>query len=132
MPRKKKQQVKVNDTASLECLMQETYNDACTQIFEAQKTINEMVNGADPEDVRDYSDIAGQRTNALKIKDSAIKIKLELAKLQNDILKHGGDIASGIKEHTNGQASVDDFEAVRNIIKQQRESKENSDEYKLD
>ena len=39
MPRKKKQDVKVNDTESLEGLMQETYNDACLQINDAQKTI---------------------------------------------------------------------------------------------
>ena len=42
MPRKKKTDIKVNSTSSLEALCQETYNDACLQINEAQKNINEL------------------------------------------------------------------------------------------
>ena len=40
MPRKKRQDIKVNNNDSLEGLLQETYNDACLQINDAQKEIN--------------------------------------------------------------------------------------------
>ena len=82
MPRKKKQDVKVNDNESLEGLMQETYNDACLQINDAQRTINELSASATPADVDDLTKIAKEKGNLLKVKDSAIRIKLEL-KLNN-------------------------------------------------
>jgi hypothetical protein len=128
MSRKKKQEIRVNDSSSLESLMQETYNDACGQILDAQKTINEMSNAAEPEDVVDYTNLANQRTNALKIKDSAIKIKLELAKLQNDILKNNGDVSKTISGNSGG-ASISDFDIVRDMLKK---SKEADTGYKLE
>ena len=117
MARKKKQDVKINNVDSLEGLCQEAYNDACAQINDAQKTINEMVNSANPVDVDDITKIAKGKVDALKIKDSAIKIKLEIAKLQNDILKNNGDAAAAIKERTDGAVSLDDFAKVRELIK---------------
>ncbi len=117
MPRKKKQDVKINDVDSLEGLCQEAYNDACAQINDAQKTINEMVNSANPVDVDDITKIAKGKVDALKIKDSAIKIKLEIAKLQNDIIKNNGDASAAIQERSNGSVSLDDFAKVRELIK---------------
>jgi hypothetical protein len=121
MPRKKKQEIRVNDSSSLESLMQETYNDACGQILDAQKTINEMANAAEPEDVTDYTNLASQRTNALKIKDSAIKIKLELAKLQNEILKNNGDVNKTVSENST-TATIDDYSVIREMLKKSKES----------
>jgi len=117
MARKKKQEVKINSVDSLEGLCQEAYNDACAQINDAQRTINEMVNSANPEDVDDLTKIAKGKVDALKIKDSAIKIKLEIAKLQNDIIKNNGDADAAIKGRSNGTASLDDFSKVREMIK---------------
>ena len=127
MPRKKKQDVKVNNIDSLEGLCQEAYNDACSQINDAQKTINEMVNSANPVDVDDLTKIAKGKVDALKIKDSAIKIKLEIAKLQNDIIKHNGDASEAIKERSDGAVSLDDFAKVRELIRgnQNKESENN-------
>ena len=59
--------------------MQETYNDACLQISDSQKTINELSSSATPADVDDYTKIATTKVNLLKVKDSAIRIKLEIA-----------------------------------------------------
>ena len=117
MPRKKKQEVKINSVDSLEGLCQEAYNDACAQINDAQRTINEMVNSANPEDVDDLTKIAKGKVDALKIKDSAIKIKLEIAKLQNDIIKNNGDADAAVKDRSNGSVSLDDFSKVREMIK---------------
>ena len=117
MPRKKKQDVKVNDTESLEGLMQETYNDVCLQINDAQKTINELASSATPTDVDDLTKIAKEKGGLLKIKDSAIRIKLELAKLQSDIIKNRGDVESTISERSHGSASLNDFKSIREMLK---------------
>lgn len=128
MPRKKKQDVKVNNTNSLEGLMQETYNDACLQIIDAQKTINEITTSATPTDVDDITKIAKEKGGLLKIKDSAIRIKLELAKLQSDIIKNNGDLETTISERVNDDSmSLDDgFKSIREMIK--KNSNENQEE----
>lgn len=118
MPRKKKQQIKTNDAESLSGLLQEVYNDACSNINDAQKTINEMSNAAEPADVDDLTKLAKEKTSSLKVKDSAIKIKLEVAKLQNDILKHNGNEAAAINERSDGKVTMADFKAVRAMLKE--------------
>lgn len=128
MPRKKKQEVKVNNTDSLEGLMQETYNDACLQISDAQKTINELAASATPEDVDDLTKIAKEKGGLLKIKDSAIRIKLEIAKLQSDIIKNRGDAQAAISERSNGSASLDDFRTIREMLKKRGTDEDNDQE----
>ncbi len=98
--------------------MQETYNDACLQITDAQKTINELATSTTPTDVDDITKIAKEKGGLLKIKDSAIRIKLELAKLQSDIIKNRGDVDTAITERSNGGASLQDFKSIRNMLKQ--------------
>lgn len=118
MPRKKKQQVKVNNSESLEGLMQEVYNDACSQINDAQKTINELSNSVIAEDVDDATKIAREKSNAQKIKDSGIKIKLEVAKLQADIIKHNGNLEETSQARVaTGAPSLDDFKVLRDMMK---------------
>jgi hypothetical protein len=119
MPRKKKQDVKVNDNESLEGLMQETYNDACLQINDAQKGINELVTSTTPNDVDEVTKVAREKANLLKIKDSGIKIKLELAKLQSDIIKSRGDVESALATRSQGSASLEDFKSIRAMLKNQ-------------
>jgi len=119
MPRKKKQEVKVNNNDSLESLLQETYNDACLNINDAQKTINELHNAAIPADVDDLTKIAKEKGGLLKIKDSAIKIKLEIAKLQSDIIKNRGDIDAAISERGGEGATISDFKKIRKMMENQ-------------
>jgi acyl-CoA reductase-like NAD-dependent aldehyde dehydrogenase len=128
LPRKKKQEISVNNVDSLSGLLQETYNDACANINDAQKNINELVNSVKAEDVDDATKIAKEKSNALKIKDSAIRIKLEIAKLQNDIIKHKGDAESAINERSGGNITLDDFSKVREMIKKGANNKNDSDE----
>lgn len=127
MPRKRKQDVKVNDTESLEGLMQETYNDACLQIIDTQRTINELSTSTQPEGVDDFTKIAKEKSGLLKVKDSAIRIKLELAKLQSDILKNRGDVDTAITERSDGKASLDDFKSIREMLKNDKDIDTNID-----
>lgn len=126
MPRKKKTDIKVNNTESLEALMQETYNDSCLQITDAQKTINELSNSV-PQvdlDVDDLTKIAKEKGNLLKVKESGIKIKLELAKLQNDILKKSGNVDLTINGNSQNTASINDFKSIREMLKSENNNTE--------
>ncbi len=58
-----------------------------------------------------------EKGSLLKVKDSAIRIKLELAKLQSDIIKNRGDVESTINERSQGSASLNDFKSIRDMIK---------------
>jgi hypothetical protein len=118
MPRKRKQQIKVNNNESLEGLMQEVYNDACVQIQDAQNVINELTTSVVAEDVDDVTKIAREKTNAQKVKDSGIKIKLEVAKLQADIIRHNGNVDETSQSRmATGAPSLDDFKALREMMK---------------
>lgn len=128
MPRKKKSDIKVNNTDSLEGLLQETYNDACLQINDSQRIINELTTGTVPADVDDHTKIAKEKGGLLKIKDSGIRIKLEIAKLQSDIIKNRGDIGATITERSNGSASISDFQAIREMLKNKNNEIENEGE----
>ena len=128
MPRKKKQDVKVNNTESLEGLMQETYNDACLQITDAQKVINELSTGVTPQDVDDHTKVAKEKAGLLKVKEAGIRIKLEIAKLQSDIIKNRGDVDAAVSERSNGSASMDDFKSIREMIKKDKLDNENKTE----
>ena len=128
MPRKTRQSIKINNDDSLSGLMQETYNDACLQITDSQKTINELSSSATPVDVDDYTKIAKEKGNLLKIKDSAIRIKLEIAKLQSDIIKNRGDVDSAVSERSNGSASLSDFKSIREMLKNDKNNLEHIEE----
>ena len=116
MPRKRKQVVKVNNVTSLEGVLQEVYNEACGNIKDAQGIVNELTNGTVPEDVDDHTKIAKAKTDAIKEKTTNIKVKLEIAKLQNDSVKHAGDIQATLHDVADGEVSTDDFTKVRKMI----------------
>jgi hypothetical protein len=128
MSRRKKQEVKVNDNESLEGLMQETYNDACLQIMDAQKTINELNSSAVPNDVDEITKVAKEKGGLLRVKDSAIRIKLEIAKLQSDIIKNRGDIDNALSQRNQGSASLSDFKSIREMLKGADSKDTNDDE----
>lgn len=128
MPRKRKTDVKVNDNSSLESLMQETYNDACLQITDAQRVINELTTGVTPQDVDDHTKVAKEKAGLLKVKESGIRIKLEIAKLQSDIIKNRGDVDAAVSERSNGSASISDFKSIREMMKKEKLDNETQNE----
>lgn len=118
MARSKKQKIEVNSLASLQGVMQEVYNNACNQIQDAQKVVNELTASITAEDVDDITKVAKAKTDALKIKDSAIKIKLDVGKLQNIIMKEGGNLDEVISHNnTTTLVTSDNFSQVREMIK---------------
>ena len=114
MPKRKKNKIHLNSVENLESIMQEVYNDANIQINDANRAINELVNSATPEDVSDFALVAKEKANLMKIKDSATKIKLELAKLEADVIKSKGNAEEAVKEFAGPTKA--DFKSVRDLI----------------
>jgi len=120
--RPKKIKIKLNDN-SLTGVMQEVYNNACVQINDAQKVINEVSASVVTDDIDDITKIAKAKTDALKVKDSAIKIKLDLGKLQSEVIKNNGKIEDAIEnnpEIADGEA----FEKIRKLIEEKNKKNE--------
>ncbi len=124
MARRKRLKLDIQNIGSLQDLMQEVYTDACTQIKDAQNTINFIVNSTEPLDTDEFSKVSKGRTDALKIKDSAIKIKLDIAKLQNDVIKRKEehDMANDSEDEGEslstkaGEVNFNDFTKLREVL----------------
>lgn len=121
--RKRKQSIKLNNTDSLQGLMQEAYNDACSQIIDTQKLVNELSLTMIPTDIDDLTKISREKSNALKLKDSAIKMKIEMGKILNDIIKHNGSIedTDATRIEQGSVPTADAFKEIRNLIKASKE-----------
>ena len=117
MPRKKKQSIEINSSDSLQGLLQEVYNNTVTQINDAQKVVNEVAAGSDPQDVDDWVKLAKAKTDALKLKDSAIKTKLDIGKLQNEIIKHNGSISLAANNNPD-VVNNESFAKIRELLKE--------------
>jgi hypothetical protein len=117
--RKRKQVIKLNNVESLQGLMQETYNDAVGQIFQLQNSITEIGLSVKPEDVDDVTKIAREKSGMLKLKDSAIRIKLEVGKIMVDLIKHDGNIENSELVNISNTAAptTDDLDLIRQYIK---------------
>jgi len=117
MARSKKQKIEINSNSSLQGVMQEVYNNACNQIQDAQKVVNELTASVTAEDVDDITKVAKAKTDALKLKDSAIKIKLDVGKLQSDIMKYSGNMDEVMTNNNTQLVTSDNFSQVREMIK---------------
>tara|TARA_R110000782_G_scaffold215959_1_gene303591 strand:- start:145 stop:531 length:387 start_codon:yes stop_codon:yes gene_type:complete len=126
MPRPRKHKIAVEQVESLQSIMQEVYNDAHGQMKEATDAINILVNSTTPEDVDDTATITKERGNLMKLKDSAIKIKLDVAKLHAEIIKNNGK-TDGVAEsfsNTNTGSIDDALKATRALIRQNGQDNE--------
>jgi len=127
MPRRKKQVVKVNNLLSLEGVLQEVYNEACNNIKSAQSGINEITLVAEPTDVDDHAKIAKAKTDFLKTKTDNVKIKLEVSKLQNDSLKHAGDLKPELHSGADVAVTKEHFKNIREMIENSKDDEDIED-----
>jgi hypothetical protein len=122
MPRKKKTKVEVNNVSSLNAIIGEGYNDACLQISEAQSMINElaastiMQSATNELSIDDLTKIAKEKGNLLKLKDSGIRIKLEIAKIQSDSIKNANKNTDPLAPNQPAAVTTADFKQVRDMI----------------
>jgi len=87
-----------------------------------------MAVSAEPVDVDDFTKIAKAKTDAIKEKTANIKVKLEIARLQNDSIKHAGDVAATLANASGGEVNLDDFSMIRKMIDEKSKAKHQDDE----
>lgn len=111
-----KQNIKLNNTESVESVLQEVYIEACNNIRSCQESIDTLKLGVKPQDVDEYTKISKATTDAIKEKTASLRLKLEVAKLQVDSLKHSGDMASKDDLISKNNVTEDGFAAIRKLI----------------
>ena len=123
MPRKISQ-INIEDKQSLEALLQEAYIDACKLENETQKTVNRIKRAPSPDTMDDYAKQAKEITAALKLKEAAVKLKLEVAKVQHDFIKKNGVVEEVTKTQDTGKVDFNDFEQIRSLVQSQTNKKD--------
>lgn len=124
---KKKTTIKFNDIMSIESVLQEVYLESCDNINDIQNTIAEL-KGATPNDVDDYVKIAKAKTDAIKEKSSNLKLKLDISRLQNDSIKHSGDIKTGLADTSGNDVKAENFSEIRKLIAEKLKNKKGESE----
>jgi hypothetical protein len=56
-----------------------------------------------------------------------LKIKLDISRLQNDSIKHSGDIKTGLADTSGAEVNVDKFAEIRKMIDEQYKKKKNDE-----
>ena len=113
-----KLKIDLNNEQTIKDLLQEAYNLANEQVIRTQNEINKMANATRLQDtVMDEKAKYGKVINDyLKIKDSAIRAKIEIAKLLSDIITHNGNISEG------GASQTFDFTKIKQMVKEMHNS----------
>lgn len=129
MGRRTKLNIKLENIDALQELMQEVYHDACGLIKDSQNTINTLMNSAEPMDTDDHTKLAKAKVDALKLKDSAIKHKMDIAKLQKEVIHKRADMNGKVEGNgptaSGGDVSIslDEFSRVRQMIENDAKNK---------
>lgn len=114
----KKYNVKLNNTEKIEQLLQETYDLACQQHTTIQNEINKVMNTTVVNDL----DIDGKEKYGKIMKEyfalqqKSIIMKMDLAKLMSEILKHNGDVSKAL-EADSMKSSKLDLASLRKLAK---------------
>lgn len=128
-----KYHVKLNNVDKIEQLLQETYDLACQQHVAIQNEINKIMNTTVVNDL----DIDGKEKYGKIMKEyftlqqKSINIKVDVAKLMSEIVKHNGDVKKALEDN-NLKNSKLDLNALRKIAKDANTpAQETTEEYKL-
>lgn len=114
----KKYKVKLNNVDKIEELLQETYDLACQQHVLIQNEINKIMNTT----VVNNLDIDGKEKYGKIMKEyftlqqKSIGIKMDVAKLMGEIVKHHGDINKALNDDTMKGSKLD-ISKLRKIAK---------------
>ena len=118
MGNSKKYNVKLNNLEKIEQLLQETYDLACQQHNSIQNEINKIMNTTVVNDL----DIDGKEKYGKIMKEyftlqqKSINIKMDVAKLMSEIIKHNGDIKKALEEDSMKSSKLD-LASLRKLAK---------------
>jgi hypothetical protein len=125
MGRKKKLNIDLDNIDALEELMQEVYHDACSMIKDTQNNITNLMNSSQPLDTDELTKISKAKTDALKIKEAGIKLKLEVGKIQKEVINKRAEAnanVDGAEDRISDPASIslDEFSNIRKLIEEDK------------
>lgn len=110
--------IRLNSIEKIEQVLQETYDLTCKEIAEIQNEMNKLMNSTNLKDVpiddkvkysKAMHDFVGDKT-------TAIKLKVEIAKLMAEIIKHNGDVKGAVNDPGFQKATKLDLSALRGEI----------------
>ena len=124
-----KYNVKLNNADKIEQLLQETYELACQQHVSIQNEINKImnttvVNNLDIDGKEKYGKIMKEY---FSLQQKSISLKMDVAKLMSEVLKHNGDINKAL-ENDNMKGSKLDLAALRKLAKDANTNANNTTE----
>lgn len=117
----KKFKVRLNETQSIQVLLQEIYDQARHMIIEIQTSINslELSTKLADENIDGKSKYAKSMHDFHGDKEKAIRLKLDVAKIMNEILKHNGDANEALQNSELQRNNSIDVEKLRNLVKEE-------------
>ena len=65
--------------------------------------------------------------DSLKVKDSSMRMKMEIAKLQSDLIKHKGVATETTNANSGGKVQLSDFKAVRKMMEENAKAAKNDE-----
>lgn len=129
----KKYKVKLNNVDKIEELLQENYDLACQQHTLIQNEINKImhtttVNNLDIDGKEKYGKIMKEY---FTLQQKAIIIKMDVAKLMSEIIKHNGDVNKALNDDNMKKSSLD-ISKLRKLAKDVNASaNDNKEEYTI-
>jgi hypothetical protein len=129
----KKYKVKLNNVDKIEELLQENYDLACQQHTLIQNEINKImntttVNNLDIDGKEKYGKIMKEY---FTLQQKAIIIKMDVAKLMSEIIKHNGDVNKALNDDNMKKSSLD-ISKLRKLAKDVNASaSDNKEEYTI-
>ena len=123
----------INNIENIQQLLQETYDLANEQIVQSQNEINKLANSTQiHEEIMDSkSKYAKAINDYLKIKDSAISKKIDIARLLSDICKYNGDVGKALSDENTQKNLSFDFSKIRSIVDNQGKKEDKIEKIEL-
>lgn len=108
--------IRINSNDKIEELLQETYNQACEQIAQVQEEMNKITQSTTLGDltIDEKAKYAKLMYDYTKAKDSAIRAKMDIAKLLIEIVNHKGSVEETLNDKAFvKQPSTINFDALK-------------------
>lgn len=125
----KRYRLQLNSAQSIQELLQETYNEACKNIEEAQQQINKITSSVqlNDETLDQKAKYAKAINDFIATKDKAVGRKLEISKLMGEILKYNGDVNKALSG--SNIAEKLDIDELQTLINRMDNEKQSNKEY---
>lgn len=97
-----KVKIRINSNDKIEELLQETYNQACEQITQVQDEMNKIIKSTTLSEltIDEKAKYAKAMYDYTKAKESAIRAKMDIAKLLIEIVNHRGSVEETLNDKT--------------------------------